>query len=225
MRLTVINYFFILILFSLTFLYSLSSAAAVSFSFSSPDEAELSVPFNVTISADSTEEKDVKVFIKDSAYENLSEIYNDGWKSTRYYIKSAFPEKDTFTLLPKAESNKAEICIRLRKIGKTAFEELCKDIVIIGTTPSSLNKEIINAERGINNSIINVREESNEKKEEIIYLNSKEEKKEEIIYLNSKEEKKEETFVTKKGKFTNYIFIAFELFLIILLVLFYLRKI
>src|SRR3989344_600895 len=82
----------------------LQNVSALEISLDSPEEAELNSAFTVSISADSAEVYDVKVFVHNSEddkidrNEYISEIYYGGWQDSYLYIKGSFPEKTDYKI-------------------------------------------------------------------------------------------------------------------------------
>lgn len=186
--------------------------------------------FKPSITADTSEIYDVKIFIQNENKEIISQIYNNGWKNPRLYLKSAFPDRSEFEVKAISFSEKTEICVRLRKVGKTSFEEKCNPISIIS---NSIEKEIKTENnnsrqekqsdsnkiaKNINNSKLEYNALS------IIMPNSTivEDNEEKIILNNNLELTNPRSFTTKYQKqqfFIIYIFTAFCVIIIILLAL------
>jgi hypothetical protein len=122
MRLTAISAF-LLILLPLT--------SAIDFTINYQDSVDINESFSVSISAATSDNYDVKVFIQNNETKSIiSEIYNDGWKNPYYYIKSAFPETSSFTVHVKNYSSTAAACVRMRKVGTSSYTERCGAITI-----------------------------------------------------------------------------------------------
>lgn len=108
--------------------------SSLSVSLSSPSEVKFNEPFSVTISADTPDTYDVKIYVKNSSDAVLSDIQNDSWKSSVYYVNNAFPSKTSFSLKVDRFSESAEICIKLRlseKRSSPPTPEKCNSIKII----------------------------------------------------------------------------------------------
>ncbi len=101
---------------------------ALEFQLISPPEANAKESFLASINAETSDTYDVKLFVENPAKKVVSEIYNDAWKSGFYYIKSVFPEKKEFKIRIITDAGSYQLCARLRKTGKTSFDEKCNPI-------------------------------------------------------------------------------------------------
>lgn len=104
---------------------------ALDFSFDIPSRVGINENFLVKVNANSNESYDVKIVANDVDKKILSEIDNGGWKSSYYYVKNVFPQKNEFTVRMISGSGSNDICVRMRKSGGTAYDEVCKKIEII----------------------------------------------------------------------------------------------
>lgn len=205
-------------------------SASLDFKFNSQQEIQMNESFKLSINADTSEIYDVKIFIQNENKEIISQIYNKGWKNPRLYLKSVFPEQSEFEVKAISFSEKTEICIRLRKTGKTSFEEKCNPISIVS---QSIEKEM---KTGNNNSKQGRQPDSNKTDKNInrskLEYNTLstitpnppliKETKEKIILNNNLELTNPILFTTKYQKqqlFIIYIFAAFCVIIIILLAL------
>ncbi len=232
----------------------LQIASAIDFQFNSPESAELNKKFSVSIISNISEIHDVKIFVQDQEKNTLSEIFNDGWKSPFYYLKSAFPAKTEFEIQIIKSEGSQQICARLRKPGKTSFDEKCNGILITKPSQTSLHTPIENTEQNTEESIQEPKEETEteqntlqesiqEPKEEtnspikkndsqpqleqINYQSPQDENTNEKIMLNPKPKEKllkTQTITTKEGIKRDILVYAFVTFLMIVIILLALKK-
>ncbi|MBM3230251.1 hypothetical protein FJZ22_01175 [Candidatus Pacearchaeota archaeon] len=100
-------------------------------SFSAPSSIEMGDSFTLTLSHEDSTTADIKLFVQAQELQNLSKIIVDGKeKSTFYYLKGVFPTQTSFTLKIVQTGINPELCVRLRKVGKTAYEETCQPLTI-----------------------------------------------------------------------------------------------
>lgn len=144
MKVTAIS--FALIFFALISLTS----AAIDFTFSSPASVEINESFPILISATTSDKYDVKIFVQDNeTTATISEIYDSGWRNPFKYILSAFPDKSSFDIRAIIHSDKAQICVRLRKTDTSSpTYTKCAPISIV--RPSSSGGEKIEPEEKAN---------------------------------------------------------------------------
>jgi len=115
-------------------LIGISSALEIDFEFS--DEIVPGDEFEISVSADSDEIYDVKIYAYSGVKsDKKSEIFNfveSKWQSSYYYLKEAFPDNKEFKIKLKneTEEGKGIICVKLRKTGTSSYKEECKAIVI-----------------------------------------------------------------------------------------------
>jgi hypothetical protein len=163
---------------------------------------------------------------------SISEIYNDGWKTSFNYIKSASPSKSDFLIRAENYSATAEICLRTRKPSASSYSfEKCDNIEIKPYTAQPIQKPInvsSNKSIEVNNTtttLQNTTPRQTIKNLDFIPSTSGVEEKTEIqsssstdkIYLNPKS-KATETFVTKGENLRLYAVYSFTLFAIILVI-------
>lgn len=212
----------------------LQNVSALEISLDSPEEAELNSAFTVSISADSAEVYDVKVFVHNSEddkidrNEYISEIYYGGWQDSYLYIKGSFPEKTDYKIRVLESPGEREICARLRKTGTTAFSTQCNIINIIGSENSEEDKVIEKASNKENQEKVTTSEEiipisktPNQETQNLSY------KSEEKILLNSKLSKetgfKNSVTTPESGKRKILIY-GFTGFCVLIIILLALRK-
>lgn len=124
----------------------LQDVSALKISLDSPSKAEINKEFKVSISADSTEKHDVKIFIHNSddskieRNEYISEIKYDAWKDSYFYIKESFPKQTEYIIRAISSPGTRQICARLRKTGTSSYSTACNEIEII-SSPSQKNSE------------------------------------------------------------------------------------
>lgn len=229
MRLTVISI--------LSFLL-IPAASAVEFTFDSPESVNLGEQFQVSLSSNSVGEYDVKVFVHNSSgpkikqNEIISQIKNgDNWQDSWNYVKSAFPSQTIFNINIIGQPGDRNICVRLRKVNQSLFEELCKPISVDTNYEKDVNDgpEII--EKSEKNKII---EEYVEDKgtitpsiisENVINTDYNVKKPDEKIILNKKKTNQDETlYITKQEKSRLYLVYGFSVFCLIIIILLAMRK-
>ncbi len=119
-------------------------ASSLEFSFSSPSSAKINENISISISHESSEQLsgtyDVKIFAQNQEGKVISEIYNEGWKSAFYYIKESYPSISKYTIRIRLEGG-WQLCVRLRKTGKTTFFEKCSSISISPQSKSNLQED------------------------------------------------------------------------------------
>jgi len=206
----------------------LPSVYALSFEFASPDSIKAYDNFSVSISASTSENYDVKIFVLNNVTNAIiSEVYNDGWKNPYYYLKSAFPSQSSFLARATNTSSKAIICVRLRKTGGSSYTEDCKTIALSDSqTPEPVKKSSPPADDTANETAAPV---SPEKTEDFIPSTKEVSPPEsnqaqavasgEVIRLNTESSK--DVFVTSGQKtrlYAAYSFTAFVIFLVIFLI-------
>ncbi|MEM4259506.1 MAG: hypothetical protein QXS38_01970 [Candidatus Pacearchaeota archaeon] len=215
MKLMAINFFLFFMLIPL--------ANSLDFTISYPEEVSINDSFSVIISAQTSDNYDVKIFVQDlSTSKIISEIYNEGWKNPFYYIKSAFPQKSEFPIRVISDANEPQLCARMRKTGFSSYSEKCGAIKIkkqgvsnnLNSKDSDGGEETSSDDKEKNSSVdfIPLIPKSPENKQETSSADDK-------IYLNPKKYSKEE-FVTNDEKIrliAVYSFTAFAIIIIILL--------
>lgn len=187
----------------ISLLLLISTVSALDFQISSPSSANLNEQFTVSLTADTLEIYDVKIFVQDINKDLLSEIYNDGWKSSFYYLKSVFPKQTKFEIKITKSSDKAEICARLRKSGKTSFDEKCNDIKIEFNEELQSNLTNNPPEKEINNKKEEI-EEDEAKKENSQVIDYPEEENLSQLSLSEKTNIQKEKIILKTNNEIKY---------------------
>jgi len=138
--------------------------SAIDFAFNHPSSISINESFSISLSATTSDTYDVKIFIQINGKEaRISEIYNDGWKNSYYYVTSAFPEKSEFEIRVKNYSDNAVICARLRKTGTTSPTYTNCSAITINEPESSSNEETPETNEEQDNSTTNIqRQETKE---------------------------------------------------------------
>lgn len=213
------------------------SVSALNFSLNSPEEVFTDREFKVSISLDSQEVHDVKIYVEDpsSSPKTISEIFNgDEWQNSYYYLDEAYPNKSSFNLKILKEGD-WKICLRVRK-SSTPSESLCNEISV----KSLIKEEPKITEEKTNDADKNEEESSeddahDESKNTKKYLDnnlsaskrksnsSAHIQEQEIIFLNSKDNSVK-TITTKELKKDLTIFYSFTGACIIIIILLALRK-
>ncbi len=213
---------------SFLLLFLISNVSGLNFSIESPSEA--GNEFNVKIISDENEKYDVKIFVGNSTSKTISEIFSDGWKSSYYYVKSAFPEKKEFRIKVNDFEGETKVCARLRKVNSTSFSESCNNIKI--------NNEKVEGSENVEEEKIEDDKEKiiTENKNSEIEEKLKEEEKVENIsnkiesdFIDGKiilnEVKKDnEIFISKREKTRTWVVYSFTIFCVIIIILLALRK-
>jgi|GEM_PF-6066771 len=137
----------LIFLYLLILIAALPSLAALEFSFSSASSAEANENISISIISQEAEEIfDIKIFVQNQEGKVISEVYNENaWKSGFYYIKSSFPAVRNYTIRVKSEGD-WQLCVRLRKAGKTTFFEKCSSISISPDSSPQSNPDSTNDE-------------------------------------------------------------------------------
>ncbi len=215
---------FIIKLLVISFLIALPLVSALTITFSAPETVEIDEEFTVTISADSEEIHDVKIFVhtsedeKISRSEYISDIYHDGaWLDSWFYIKEAFPDEREYKIKIFESSGEREICVRLRKTSTQTASIECQKIEVLekGKIEEPMKEE--NKE-----TIIETGKTQTEEKNNIKLLSAAPAESNERIYLNQKSEEKE--VQTKQNKFRSRIIYSFLLVLTAVIILLALRR-
>jgi len=206
--------------------------SAIEFTFNHPSSISINESFSISLSATTSDTYDVKIFIQINGKEaRISEIYNDGWKNSYYYVISACPEKSEFEIRVKNYSDNATICARLRKTGTTSPTYTNCSTIIINEPESSSNEETPETNEEQDNSTTNIQKQ--ETKEDFIPENNKSQENlqssqsntqinsPEKIFLNSKASSSE-PFISSDEKLrliAVYSFTAIAIIIIIFLVM------
>ena len=208
--------------------------SAFNFTLESPSEVSIDEQFTANILFDSSETYDVKITIIDKSNSQLSQIYNDGWKSPFYYIKEAFPDRKSFEIKAIKYSEDSKICCRLRKPEKTTYSEVCNPIKLIQnaknteevsekeakTTQKNSTKETISEKVNQTTSA----QKSNSNNGSFIPLSNTQVQENNKIILSPNSNKQGTIFTTKQEKFRLGIVYAFTILCVILIILLALRK-
>ncbi len=119
------------------FIFLIYSVNALEFSFDGPSSVKIKEEFVVKIYASTSEIYDIKVYVKDKNNDVLSEIYDGNWKSAFYFVKESFPSKTEYNARVTKISNSYELCVKLRKTGKTTTNEKCSSLDVDQTSSNS----------------------------------------------------------------------------------------
>lgn len=215
---------------------------------SSPISVIMNEEFNVQISDNSTDTQDVKIFVENSSSKIISQTYNENiWKSSFYFVPTAFPEQKEFKIKIK-QIGEWEICVKLRE-NKISSKPLCNPIIVEGAEVNEPTNDIP-PQQTPQQSTSQSQEPSNnteeqEKLETIVVqtettsdfkpkklqtqnlTNKKPQEEKELIVLNSKPEVKEDTsttFTSKEEKTRGSIIYFFAGFCVLIIILLSLRK-
>ena len=151
-NLTVISAFFI---------FFIPSCIAIDINFDYPNEVEINKEFEIKVLFESSINYDIKIFVHNSSDkkitrgEIISLIDNNGkWQDSWNYLPPALIDNNFYRLKITENSEKADICIRLRKTGASTFDEICKAIKIVQIlTDKDNKKEFLSTEPIILNNI------------------------------------------------------------------------
>jgi hypothetical protein len=218
--------------------------SALNIQLNSPEEVTMDEEFSVTISADTTEIHDVKVFVHNSEddkidrNEYISEIHDGEWKDSYLYIKGSFPEDNEYKIKILESPGEREICARLRKTGTSSFSTQCNKIKILSSKNSEEENNKDDEKKSEDDS-----EDKPEDKDTIEATKSKElssvseetsniqqlPNKQEKIMLNSKsstEEKFENSrsITTPEGNKRKFLIYGFTGFCVLIIILLAMRK-
>ncbi len=150
--------------------FAIQLTSAIEFELISPESANAEESFLVSISSQDSENHDVKIFIQDLNKKIISQIFEGSWKNPHYYIKSAFPDNKEFKIRAITNQGNYEICARLRKTGKTSFDEKCNSIAI----NPPLNPDSDLKELKVDESSVSKKKSTSKKPEEKSEENSEE---------------------------------------------------
>lgn len=126
-----------LMVISLAFLILILApiSIAADLQISAPSEVNINENFTVKILSDVTDKSDVKIYVQDSESKIVSEIFSSAWKSSFYYLLSAFPEYSQYTLHVKKSSGNFTLCAKLRKTGsKSIISSPCVPFLVKETS-------------------------------------------------------------------------------------------
>jgi len=222
---------------SFALLFSLPLISALDFQITSPDYFEIDENLSVSISAETSEIYDVKIFVQNQESKTISEIYNDGWKTPYYYIKESFPNRKEYSIRIIKEADNYELCTRLRKTGKATYTQECKFLSsseqeVQDSQPQESNDSEQNNTSKIESTTIEPIEptklEKNDSETTENNISSDPPINQEIenkkITLNSPQNNEQEVLVTKQEKTRLWAIYAFTIFCIIIIILLALRK-
>ena len=119
--------------------------SALDFSMQFPGQVYINESFKVKIISESTDIYDVKVFIQSDKI--ISQTYNEYWKSSNYYLNSAFPKIKEYEIKPIQLSSNSQFCIRLRKPDQSKYEEQCKPINILERSQENESPIILSSKK------------------------------------------------------------------------------
>lgn len=108
----------------------ISTASALEFSFDAPSSIKLKEEFKVKVYASTSETYDVKIYVNDASDKIISEIYDSSWKSAFYFVKESFPSRTEFSARVTKAFGSFDLCVKLRKTGKTTSNEKCSSIKV-----------------------------------------------------------------------------------------------
>jgi hypothetical protein len=210
---------------------SLGLASALEFNFDSPSSAKLNETLTVALSAATSDIYDVKIWVQDNGTKStLSQIYNEGWKNPYYYLKSAFPDKKEFSIHVTNYSDSAQLCVRMRKSGTTAYSDKCAPLEI---SPSQQTHESSDDEENESSpeEVAAVNKTAKESPDFIPILEDQITTQTDNppveagkIVLTSKVISNDDTFTTKNEKIRLYAVYSFTLFAIFIIILLVLKK-
>ncbi|MDP3881611.1 MAG: hypothetical protein Q8Q31_01905 [Nanoarchaeota archaeon] len=107
------------------------SASAGKINLEAPSHININENFSVTVTYDSQEILDIKITVQDKESKVYSEVYEEGWKSSFYYLQEKFRSKSTYLLRANKEGEDLDICVRLRKGEKVLQDQICKNISLL----------------------------------------------------------------------------------------------
>jgi hypothetical protein len=217
---------------SLFFLLFLHYATALELDFTAPGSVKQNEEFTVSINLETQEKYDVKIFVHNSEDEKierdeyLSEIEDDGWKDSWFYLKETFPDKKEYSLRVLRETGDKTLCVRLRKSGADSFDTLCKNISV---SYSEEDEEVQDSNNDEENeqeiSEGQIETKSNIEENISVKTVSQPVAKEEKLFLNTKKTIEEpKILVTKQQSIRNGIVYSFLLICIVIIVLMALKK-
>ncbi|MBI2632000.1 hypothetical protein HYW75_03280 [Candidatus Pacearchaeota archaeon] len=180
MKHTVIKFIFM----AFIFLFLVNLANALEFSFNSPSSVKLNEEFKVKVFASTTEVFDVKIYVKDFNDKVISEIYDQSWKSSFYFVKESFPSRTEYSVRVTKAYGSFDICVKLRKSEKTTSNELCSKIEVEDTSLS----DSFSAQNSNSNSNQNSNSNSNSESANN-YKNTNDEEKDNSKDKNNDDEK------------------------------------
>lgn len=210
------------------FLFCISLSSAITFQLNSPQNATQNVSFQVSLSAETSDVYDVKIFIyKDS--KSFSEIFNgSSWTNSYNYLLSRFPQIRDYQVVSHFVGD-TSICARLRKSESSSFTEVCQPIKITFSNkeenPNPAEEEQENQEddeENITTPKYYTKEPDFIPETQVAQV-SQDSSESDRIVLNSAQKPKE-TFISKQEKTRLYAVYAFTAFAIVIIILLALRK-
>jgi len=191
------------------------------FDFSFPDEIRVNQDFNVRIHSNIEKKCDIKITVEENK-EILSEIFfEDKWRSSFYYLKKAYPEKEIFKIRLKNYTKSGELCVKIRETEKQKIIfEKCKKINIV---ENKMNVTKNKSDKKEKEQLKKTKDEINLDKDEAIKEEQTIEFIEKRTILNPK--KVEKNYIkTKAGLIREIIFFGFLFILVIIITLVILKK-
>lgn len=141
---------------SVCFVFFTSICIAIDVNFDSPTEVELNEEFEIKTLFQNSISYDIKIFVHNSSDNKITrgEIISltsngDKWQDSWNYLLSPPTKGRIYRLKIVEYSEKANICLRLRKTGTSNYEEACKSIEIIKPTSNSVIQENFSLEAPI----------------------------------------------------------------------------
>jgi len=213
-----------------------SVVSAIDFQFDSPTSINLAENFSISISADAAGDiYDVKIFVRNSNLNIISEIYKDEWKNPYYYLKESFPAQTSYYIRLTESADSYEICARLRKTNKTNYYEECNPLSVSVSNNTIDDSQTINSSQFSNNTQSTTQDDNAEDLQPNTNENIEENKtiqdsrvqdtniSTNKIVLNSPSKSKE-NFSTNEENTRLWILYAFTAFCIVIIILLALRK-
>ena len=214
-------------------------SSAITFSFDYPKIIQKNQEFSIKLNSEVNENYDVKAYVYHDTKE-YSEILSDGkWGSAHFYLISAFPETNEFTL-KSHYLGETDICVQMRKSGTKKSDRICNPITV--EENSSQNNEDNNSESDdtkdnqTENIVQDYNSKNKDKKVILNYENKNTQKK--VVNLSSKSKEKiilnspntnssksaQQEFTSKKYAFRIWIVYSFTGLCVMIIILLSLRK-
>jgi len=226
---------------SLLAIFALPNLSALTLTLDSPSKVNLNEEFLVSINADSSENHDVKIFVHNSndkkvtRKEYISEILDENWKSSWYYLKESFPNNKQYRIRVFSSPGEREICLRLRKSNSTISYTKCNPIEV-GESEAGESEESAKNEENYEYNEEEIQEKVEKQEKSTVYkvkqvtLNSETQSKNltsennEKIVLNSPASTYQTEFITKQEKTRIYTTYAFTFFTVLIIIFLSLKK-
>ncbi|MEK6850434.1 MAG: hypothetical protein AABX85_02585 [Nanoarchaeota archaeon] len=129
-------------------IFFISPCIAIEIDFDYPNEVEVNKEFEINVLFESSTNYDIKIFVHNSSDEKITReeiislVENNGkWQDSWNYLPLSVIDNNLYHLKITENSEKAGICIRLRKTGASKFEEICKKIKIVPISTARGNQE------------------------------------------------------------------------------------